>query len=164
MMRKELLFIALFLSLICMASAAETDDELPPMEITVPVNGHINASETLWHNLTVGSNISSVSFALYWPNEGSDLEMALISPSGLLINQSAQMPTVYKRENMNAYYIVQEPEAGNWTAMIEAKNVSASGEDYTFFMAQILGNELIPENLTEPGTLSVDGGQNNTTS
>jgi hypothetical protein len=163
MIRTELLFLALLFSLVCMAYGSETENGMPPLEVTVPLNGHINASETLSQISIIGSDVASASFSLYWQNEESDLEMTLRSPSGLLINQSVQMPTIYKKDKIDTYYIVENPETGNWTAMIEAKNVSAKGEDYTFFVAKVLGNESIPANPIEPGNLSETGNQTNIT-
>jgi hypothetical protein len=145
-----------------LASGVETEDGMPPIEIIVPVNGYINASETLTQISTVGPNVSSASFSLYWQNGENDLGMTLKSPSGLVIDQSAQPPTIYEKGNQSIYYIVQDPEAGNWTAMIEALNVSAQGEEFTFF-GDLLGNEAIPENITEPESLSEAENQTNIT-
>ena len=58
------------------------------------------------------------------------------------------MPIIYTKEELDAYYIVPNPEPGNWTAIIEAKNVSSKGEDYVFFAAQLLGNATIADNET----------------
>jgi len=147
----------------CLASGSETESDMPAIELIVPVNGHINASETLSQISTVGPNVSSASFSLYWQNEENDLSMTLKSPSGLMIDQSAQLPTIYQKENQSIYYIVQDPEAGNWTAMIEALNVSAQGEEFTFFGDLVAGNEAVPENITESESLSEAGNQTNIT-
>jgi hypothetical protein len=64
--------------------------------------------------------------------------MALRTPSGVSINQSAQTPIGYTKEKLDTYYVIPDPEPGNWTAIIEAKNVSPGGEDYVFFTTQVL--------------------------
>jgi hypothetical protein len=139
MMRLKLFFIVLLLSSICTVYGIETKSDIPHAEATVPIDGQINASEIKSQISTVGSDVSSVVFSLNWQNNGSDLEMTLKSPSGDQINQSAQAPTIYKKEELSTYYIVPNPEPGNWTAIIEAKNVPSEGEHYVFFAAEVLG-------------------------
>jgi hypothetical protein len=148
-MRLELIFLAVLLTLIYMASGIETEDIGPQIGTTIPLNAQINASEVQIQNSIIGSNVSFAVFSLNWQNIGSDLEMTLISPSGGQINQSAQMPIVYTKEEINAYYTVPNPEPGNWTAIIEAKNVSSKGEEYVFFAAQVLGDVTVGDDEME---------------
>ena len=147
-MRLESIFFVLLLALIGITSGIEAVDDGPQVGATIPINARINASEVQSQNLMIGSDVSSAVFSLNWQNMGSDLEMTLRSPSGDQINQSAQMPVIYTKEELDTYYIVPNPEPGNWTAIIEAKNVSSKGEDYVFFAAQLLGNATIADNET----------------
>ena len=147
-MRLESIFLVLLLALIGIASGIEAVDDGPQVGTTIPINAQINASEVQSQYSMIGSDVSSAVFSLNWQNMGSDLEMTLRSPSGDQINQSAQMPIIYTKEELDTYYIVPNPEPGNWTAIIEAKNVSSKGEDYVFFAAQLLGNATIADNET----------------
>jgi hypothetical protein len=153
-MRLKLFFTILLLSLICTAFGIETENIMPQIETTIPIDGQINASEVQSQISMIGSDVSSAVFALNWQNKGSDLEMILRSPSGDQINQSAQAPTIFKKEELNTYYIVANPEPGNWTAIIEAKNVPSEGEHYVFFAAKLLGQAAIAVNETESVDLS----------
>lgn len=137
-MRHKAFFIVLLLSLACIASGIGAETSTPQLATAIPTNGHINAFEKLSQISNIGSDASSAIFALNWQNEESDLEMTLRSPSGVSINQSAQMPIGYTKEKLDTYYVIPGPEPGNWTAIIEAKNVSAGGEDYVFFTTQVL--------------------------
>ena len=162
-MQLKLFFLILMLSLICTASGIDTENMLPQTETTIPIDGQINASEVQSQISMIGSDVSSVVFALNWQNKGSDLEMTLRSPSGDQINQSAQAPTIYKKEEFDTYYIVPNPEPGNWTAIIEAKNVSSKGEHYVFFAAKVLGKAAIADNETKTADLSNSGNETNST-
>jgi hypothetical protein len=161
MMRLKLLFVVLLLSSICTAYGIETKNDIPKAEITIPIDGHINASEMQSQISIVGSDVSSVVFSLSWQNKGSDLEMTLKSPGGDQINQSAQAPTIYKKEELDTYYIVPNPEPGNWTAIVEAKNVPSEGEHYVFFAAKVLGKEAIADNEKESVDLSNSSNETN---
>jgi hypothetical protein len=72
------------------------------------------------------------------------------------------MPIIYKKKEIEAQYIVQNPEPGNWTAVIEAKNVSSTGEDYIFFVVQLLGNVTIADNEMVSSDSSNSVNQTNT--
>lgn len=139
-MRLKMFFLVLLLSSICTAYGIETKSDIPKAETPIPIDGQINASEMQSQISMVGSNVSSVVFSLNWQNKGSDLEMTLKSPSGDQINQSAQAPTIYKKEELDTYYIVTNPEPGNWTAIIEAKKVPSEGEHYVFFASKVPGS------------------------
>jgi hypothetical protein len=146
-MRLEVLFLGLLFSLICIASGIDTVEDAPQIGDVIPVSGQINASESQSQISMIETNVSSVVFSLSWQNADSDLDMSLITPSGDQINQSAQMPIIYKKENIYAYYIVPDPMPGNWTAIIEAKKVPSEGENYDFFAAQMTGMETMAEDL-----------------
>jgi hypothetical protein len=153
-MRRELLFLSFIFSLIWIVSSIDTVEIAPQIGTVIPVNGLINASESQSQISMIDANISSLTFSLNWENMDSDLEMSLESPSGEQINQSAQTPIIYKKEKIDIYYIIPNPEPGNWTAIIEAKKVPSEGEKYVFFAAQVLGIETIAENSTESEELT----------
>lgn len=162
-MRLKSIFFVLLLALIGIASSIEAGDDGPQVGATIPINARINASEVQSQNLMIGSDVSSAVFSLNWQNMGSDLEMTLRSPSGDQIDQSAQMPIIYKKKEIETLYIVQNPEPGNWTAVIEAKNVSSKGEEYAFFVAQLLGNVTIADIETVSSDSSNSDNQTNGT-
>jgi hypothetical protein len=162
-MQLKLFFLILMLSLICTASGIDTENMLPQTETTIPIDGQINVSEMQSQISMIGSDVSSVVFALNWQNKGTDLEMTLRSPSGDQINQSAQEPTIFKKEELDTYYIVPNPEPGNWTAIIEAKNAPSEGEHYVFFAAKVLGKAAIADNETESVDLSRSSNETNST-
>jgi hypothetical protein len=159
--RFEAIFLVMILTLMGMASSIEAGDEGPQVGTTIPIDAQINASEVQSQNSMIGSNVSSAVFSLNWQNMGSDLEMTLRSPSGGLIDQSAGMPIVYAKEKLDTYYIVPAPEPGNWTAIIEAKNVSSKGEEYVFFVAQVLSKTKIANNETQSDGTSDSANQTN---
>jgi hypothetical protein len=134
-----MLFLGLLFSFICIASSIDTVEDAPQVGTVIPVTGQINASESQSQISMIETNMSSVIFTLTWQNSDSDLEMSLTSPSGEQINQSAQIPIVYKKEKILAYYMVPNPMPGNWTAIIEAKKVPSEGENYAFFVAPMTG-------------------------
>jgi hypothetical protein len=148
-LRYELLFLGLLFSLSCIASSIDAEEDTPQIGDVIPINGQINASESQSQISMIEGNASFVAFYLNWQNMDSDLEMTLKSPSGVEIDQSAQMPIIYKKEKINAYYIIPNPELGNWTAIIEAKKVPPEGEKYSFFAAPVSAPQTISENLEE---------------
>jgi hypothetical protein len=100
---------------------------------TIPACGHINESETHLLNSTIGSNITSASFILSWSETADDLEMVLFAPSGMRIGPDAGEPVIYQRNASLIYYIVPNPEPGDWTAEITAGSVPEAGGDYCAF-------------------------------
>ena len=96
----------------------------------IPICRHINASETISMNSSVEKATFSASFIMTWIDAASQMEMKLVSPSGLLIDSSAESPIVYSRNETMLYFIVHAPEAGNWSQIITARNLSQKGENY----------------------------------
>jgi hypothetical protein len=148
MLKFNFFIFAFLLVMICMIfnSQAQT---LPAIETPVAENGQINASETLLLNSSIGLSAFQASFVLRWMNASSELEMALISPSGLIINQSAEPSIIYKSEEKMETYIVADPEPGNWSARITAMSAPTEGEKYTFLTIKILGERSMPDKETE---------------
>jgi len=119
--------IPFILMLICgvlihtgLAEDAINDSSLDGPE---PQCGQVNASETLSLNSTISSGLRSASFILVWTDMNSSLEMALTTPGGLRLDSSAE--DVYGRDKGIVYFVVPDPEPGNWTAVITAGDGSA---------------------------------------
>lgn len=116
----------------------------------IPICRHINASETISMNSRVETGTFSTSFVLTWIDASSQMEMILRSPSGLLLNPSAESPIVYSKNKTMLYFIVPSPEPGNWSEIITAKNLSQKGEDYCIITVSTGANQ----NQTEPGKVA----------
>ncbi len=132
MRRWELISVALIalVGSICLAWGAETPEDGLDEDLVVPFCGYINASESFEMNVSVGSNVTSASFLVDWMNLSSNLEMTLVSPSGRSIASSVGEPITFNESNASIYYIVPDPEPGEWVAIITAKEVPAVGEEY----------------------------------
>ncbi len=130
MKKWELTSIALIalIGSLCLAYGVETAEDA--LETTSPICRYINASETHQLNFSVGSNVTAAFFLLDFANDTSELEMVLITPSGTIIDSSTAGPATYQRENLSICYIVPDPEPGEWTAEITAKDVPETGEEY----------------------------------
>lgn len=134
MERFELIFIALITilgSLSC-AFGDETTNDLN-QGLAVPTCGHINASETQLLNSTVELNVAYATFILSWENETTDLEIVLITPSGMVIDHAAEKPIIYQKNASLISYMIPNPEPGNWTSKITAMAVPEMGENYCVF-------------------------------
>jgi len=134
MKRIELIFIALItiFGSFSFAFGEETADDLD-QGLTVPTCGHIYSSEAYTLNSVVGLNVTSVSFILSCGEAADEMEMVLVTPSGMRIDPEAGKPITYQRDADLICYIVPYPEPGNWTAEITARAVPEMGEDYCAF-------------------------------
>jgi hypothetical protein len=132
MKKWELTSIALIalIGSLCLAYGVETAEDALDLEVTSPICKYINASETHQLNFSVGSNVTAASFILDFANDTSELEMVLITPSGSRIDSATGEPITYQRDNLSIYYIVPDPEPGEWTAEITARDVPETGEEY----------------------------------
>lgn len=132
MKRWELISVALIALVGSLGPAwgAETTEDSLDEGLVVPFHGYINASEPFEMSVSVGSNVTSASFFVDWMNLSSDLDMTLVSPSGRNIDSSVGEPIVFNESNASIYYIVPDPEPGEWVAMITAREVPAVGEEY----------------------------------
>lgn len=144
---------------LCLANGAGQENSTIDQEVVVPINGHINASETQSLNFTVGPDVASASFILTWGKTMGNLDMALITPSGMQVDPASDVQIIYKKNidddkrNMSMlFYIVPEPETGDWTAEITATAVPEMGADYTAFIIPTGEEGAIPES---PDNLSV---------
>jgi len=105
--------------------------EKSEMPTYIPENGLIHATQTILLNTTIDTNLSSVLFVLTWLNATSNLEATLTTPSGVKIDSTAQLPVIYGENKSLIFYILPNPEVGEWTAKITAKNVQDIGESYS---------------------------------
>ena len=106
----------------------------------IPTCGHIAPSSSVMHNTTIDSTISTALFVIHWIRSESDLNLVLYSPNGTRIDSSVAVTdfSIYYEENTTyEYYVIQNPEYGNWTMEITAINVPSDGEDYCAFVNTI---------------------------
>lgn len=144
---KPIFVVAIFISLY-LACAAKSEEGGMDEGLAVPICKHINASETHPLSFSVGPNISSASFILSWDNNNSDMEMVLISPSEKMIDSSAGQPINYQKNDSMIFYIVPDPEPGNWTAEVIAPAALQTGENYCAFFVLEAVNENIYDGLS----------------
>ncbi len=157
-MKMKLMFVALIITFapFSFAFGEEVADDLD-QGLTVPTCGHIYASETHTVNSIIGLNITSASFILNGGETADNLGMVLVTPNGTEIGPDAGEPITYRREANLIYYIVPNPEPGNWTAKITAGTIPEMGEDYCIFTVldeeeMNVGSEIafeIPTNLSD---------------
>jgi hypothetical protein len=147
----NLILIFLIFGTLCMASMAQTPDNLVSLGPKCDV---IKSAE----NVSVSSNVSSgnaqLTYILSWVNSTSVLDMILTTPSGKKIDSSAQPPIVYRKNETTITYIVPDPETGKWNAEITAKTAPELGEDYCAFTFLTLGGKQFNETINETSNLT----------
>ncbi len=74
--------------------------------------------------------------------------MKLVSPGEREINSSAEPPINYQKNDSLIFYIVPDPEPGNWTAKVIAPMALQTGEDYCVIFIQENANENIYDSLS----------------
>jgi hypothetical protein len=125
----RLIKIIVFLIMVDVCLAEGVGESSQP---AIPMCGQISAFETVLLNPTVDSNLESASFVLVWSSPKSVLKMDLTSPSGIKYDSSVQPPVIYGSDGAVTYYIVPNPEEGDWTVAITAEDVPECGESYCF--------------------------------
>jgi hypothetical protein len=93
--------------------AADNAGNLSEISTHVPESGQIHATQTILLNTTNGANISSFLFVLTWLNATSNLEAALIAPSGAKIDSTTQLPVIYGVNKSLIFYIIPNAEIEN---------------------------------------------------
>lgn len=131
-------------SLLSVTVIAEDSLSLVPIQSC----GHLNATGSSRLNSNIGSNLSAVTFLLDWTNVSSSLEMTLSMPDGQKIDSSARPPVIYGKNESTEYFLVPNPEPGEWTAEVKANSVPDKGEDYCLTTIFILGPESMQGNTT----------------
>jgi hypothetical protein len=131
-MRYLRLILAMVLAISSLPISFAADDAGNMSDITtdIPDSGMIHATQTILVNETIDANTSSFLFVLTWLNATSNLEATLITPNGVKIDSTAQPPVIYGVNKSLIFYILPNAEAGEWTAMITARDVPDIGESY----------------------------------
>lgn len=155
MKRIEMNFAALLIISVslCLANGVGQEGSAINQEVMlVPISSHINASETQSLNFAVGPDAVSASFILTWGKAMGDLDMVLITPGGMQVDPASDELIIYKKNieddkrNMSMlFYIIPEPEIGDWTAEITATAVPETGANYYAFMIPTGEDGAIPE-------------------
>jgi|WetSurMetagenome_2_1015567.scaffolds.fasta_scaffold203064_2 hypothetical protein len=144
-----MLAIVLVISSLSGSFAADNAGNLSEISTYIPESGQIHAKQTILSNATFETNISSLLFVLTWLNATSNLEAALIAPSGVKIDSTAQPPVIYGVNKSLIFYILPNAEVGKWTAMITAKDVPDVGESYWALFGTIPENEYTNQDLND---------------
>jgi hypothetical protein len=132
----ELIYVILIalIGFLCLACGIQASEDAQDEELVVPVCKIIKPAETHRMNFSVESDLGAASFLMDWGNTTSDLEMTLITPSDESINSSTGEPVDYFKEGPSLYYIVPNPEAGEWVVEITPKEIPESGEEYCAYV------------------------------
>jgi len=94
--------------------------------------GTLHPAGSIVNYVPVDSTVSKAAFHLSWP--GSDLDLTLTSPTGIVIDPAyadSDPNITYVEEDTAEYYIVENPEPGQWQMHITAIDVPLEGEKYT---------------------------------
>jgi len=118
------------------------------------VTGNLKIGEYNVFNFPVDANPIKIYCTLTWP--GSDMGLTLTSPSGQMINPNESPLIRYVKGATSISYEIDNPEAGQWTARVEAIDVPQGGEDYTF--ATYFDGQLSLQLGTAENTLHYDVG------
>ncbi|NPV62190.1 MAG: hypothetical protein HPY61_06090 [Methanotrichaceae archaeon] len=131
MIKAESVILALIVVFMALSfpCSGQAEQGALPEGVTVPLCRHINASETQVLDHFMTPNLSSVSFILTWGNASFDLMMALRKPDGAIVNSSADLPVVFQRNRSLQYYIIPDPEPGEWRADVFARTAPEGGMD-----------------------------------
>lgn len=147
-----LILLAALIGSMILACGVQTSEDAQEPDLVIPECKFINESETHQMSFNILSNVTEVSFLMDYTYKTSDLEMVIIAPSGDIIDSTVGEPVIYEKENISLYYIIPEPELGEWKAEITAKDVPEGGEEYCAYM--VLGDMAvdtsdIPLNLSD---------------
>ena len=85
-------------------------------------------------------------YAVTWP--GSDLDLAITTPSGKKLTPSSPEVLAYSEEETAEYYVVASDEEGEWLVDVTGIEVDEGGEPYELTITTIDGAELLNQ-LTE---------------
>jgi hypothetical protein len=123
-----LLFLAFCLALPSSSSsvlAEPTDDAL---DQGIPICGHLAPSTTNSFMAEIGPEVATASFILNWRTTDSQMQLALISPSGELMTLGQGI--AHDRSKTFESFTVTSPEAGTWRAEIKSGAMPREGTDY----------------------------------
>lgn len=142
---KSFLLISLIILLITFFSVA-AGQQIAENAGMNPIYGHIEPSTSVIKSVTINQSISSAIFFATWPDEQTDLGLALIAPNGTRIDQNSNVSSIaFEKNPTYEYYVVQNPAEGVWSFEINASRMLAlNGSDYCL---KLIGLEM-PENTT----------------
>ncbi len=86
------------------------------------------------HSLTVDESVTTARIGIDW--SGSDLDLALVNPTGQTINHTNvdQYPNI-SLEIGDTYeiYVIENPMPGHWEMLVDAVDVPPGGEEYRVY-------------------------------
>lgn len=109
-------------------NTSEFSQCIPVSWLTFSSTSTVDQGETETSETYIPDGMSSATFSSQWP--GSDVVMTLITPSGSEIKRD-DFPEYVEHENglTYEYYIITDPEAGDWTVELLGAVVSGDGEE-----------------------------------
>jgi hypothetical protein len=152
----ELISITLIglIGFLCLFCGVQASEDAQDEELAIPICKIIKSDEIHRLNFSVEPDVGAASFLMDWGNITSDLEMVLVTPSGKSINSSTGKPIAYFKDNQSLYYIVPNPEAGEWIAEVIPNEVPKTGEEYCAYI--VIDYEEVSTS-DDPSNFSVEG-------
>jgi hypothetical protein len=124
----------------CYASQNDgKNNESSTKNTDIDISGHIYPPDRAKYNITIDSSISRALFMIYWSDSGSNLNLILNTPSGIVDPSVAaeDLSIDYKENALCKYYRIQYPEKGNWSLNVNAVNVPREGLKYNAMVYMI---------------------------
>jgi lysophospholipase L1-like esterase len=116
--------------------------------------GQIMPSETVSHAFRIGSDLARWTTTLTWP--GSDIELALVSPSGRRIDRTTVADDVTRKVGPGFDTVaIESPEAGDWQVEAFGADVAQSGTEYSLSTVELP----VPTNSSPVPSFSSAAGQ-----
>ncbi|NPV62249.1 MAG: hypothetical protein HPY61_06390 [Methanotrichaceae archaeon] len=103
--------------------------------------GKIMPSASISQTIPVVNETNSLLFILNWSKKDSGLQLKIQTPQGTDALVESNSIDHQKGDNFE-FYLLQDPEIGNWTAVINAANVSSETDDYCL-LVDILENKTL---------------------
>ncbi len=96
----------------------------------------VNAGDTISFLALVDSSVREAIFAINWSDPGDELDLRLLDPAGRRIDPAAAAadPAIdFVSGATYAYYVVRQPDPGDWTLEIAAAATARDGDDQVGF-------------------------------
>ncbi len=102
----------------------------------------VNAGDTASFLARVDSSVREAIFAINWADAGNGLDLTLLDPNGRRIDPAAAAtdPVVdFVSGATYAYYVVRQPEPGEWTLEIAVAATTRAGDEPVMFDISVQG-------------------------
>ena len=128
--KTALFFFLIFLVFFFCSSSPYAKSDEAYLDPGIPICGHLAPSSTEKFSAIIEPGTSNASFNLSWRNEDDQIEMSLVSPSGIITNLGEGIE--HKSTKTSDSTIVNAPKEGVWTIELKSGASSQKGLDYCF--------------------------------